>query len=88
MAETKPTVKHFRCEAFSQLSIVVKDEVKARFSPYLERDAGENVKVGYLETDDKDVIAILANDGNVEEIDAKDYEKATGPKSFKLPAAV
>ena len=90
MADTtkKDTTKFYRCASFSALIVTVDGERRARFEPYLEKFAGDNVKVGYRATDDEAVQKALSNDGNVEEVEKKDFEKATGPKSFKLPSRV
>lgn len=86
-SEDKPKSgsKFYVCRAHSQLSVQVGDEVVERFVPYRERWQGEEVRVGYLATDNKDVQKRLAEDGNVEELSKADFEKATGPKSFRLP---
>lgn len=67
----------FKSEQFSQLSVVVDGEVRDRFQGFVERFAGEDRKVGYLETSDKDVIRILADDINVEEISASEFKNST-----------
>lgn len=83
--ETSRGQKFFRSVAHSQLSVQVGDEIVARFKPYSETWQGDQRRVGYLATDDKEVIERLSTDGNVEEIEKSEFEKATGPKSFALP---
>lgn len=51
-----------------------------RFVPHYERYQGDRVTVGYLATDNKRALEVLATDGNVEEISAKEYKDATEGK--------
>lgn len=55
-----------------------------RFTPYLEKFQGDNIKVGYLETDDAVVQQKLKNDFHVEAIEKDEFDKATGPNSIEL----
>jgi hypothetical protein len=55
-----------------------------RFTPYLEKENGDNVNVGYLETDNSVAQQKLKNDFNVEEIEKDEFDKATGDKAIEL----
>lgn len=55
-----------------------------KFEGYEERWDGDKIKVGYLETDDEYVQAVLDEDQNVDEIDKDVFAKATGKDSKKL----
>ncbi|CAB4155653.1 hypothetical protein UFOVP667_15 [uncultured Caudovirales phage] len=48
-----------------------------RFEAYEEKRQGDKVVVGYLATDNLVAIRKLAKDGNVEEIQKKDFDEAT-----------
>lgn len=50
-----------------------------QFSQYREKFEGDNVRVGYLATDNEVAIDKLRADHQVEEIDSDDYAKATDP---------
>ena len=57
-----------------------------RFQPFYEMREGDEVKVGYLATDDPKLIKRLQADGGVEEIDKDEYEKATDTERERKPA--
>jgi hypothetical protein len=52
-----------------------------RFQPFFETYQGDNVRVGYVSTDDKDFIKLLDEDLSVEELTKSEYDKATGDKA-------
>lgn len=58
------------------------------FTAYEERDHGEKVTVGYLATSNDRAIEVLATDPNVEEIDEKEFKKATDESDPKTKKAV
>lgn len=69
------------------LSVVVGDPLPdevapqlVQFQQYRERYQGDEIKVGYLETDNEVAQKALSKDFNVEEIKKEDFEKATDPK--------
>jgi hypothetical protein len=86
--------KFFRCESFSGLQIATDqvDEIgnptHERFNPYFEKFQGDTVKVGYLASSNARVLEVLANDSNVEEIEQREFEKATGEKAIPAPRPV
>ena len=81
----QPKVRYFRCATTSALRILKDGERIARFKPYLETYQGDPVKVGYLATSDPVVVERCVEDYTVEEIEKKEFDKATGPKSLALP---
>ena len=48
-----------------------------RFTPYYERINGDDTKVGYLESNDPQVLAVAEQDPNIEEISKKEYAENT-----------
>jgi ethanolamine utilization protein EutQ (cupin superfamily) len=86
------SVKYYK-SAISGLSVVIgqpdreKGEVApktVRFTPYLEKENGDSVKVGYLQTEDTTVQGILKHDSNVVAIEKDEFDKATGDKAIEL----
>lgn len=59
-----------------------------RFEAFEEKRQGDKVVVGYLATDNLVAIKKLAKDGNVEEIQAKEYREATDLEKGAKRAAV
>lgn len=55
-----------------------------RFTPYLEKFQGDNIRVGYLETDNAAAQTALKDDFNVEVIEKDEYDKATGKDAIEL----
>lgn len=53
------------------------------FTKVEEKYQGDRVYVGYLATDNKRALEVLANDPNVEEIDQDDYEQATKTGAYE-----
>lgn len=58
---------------------------RTRFKPFLEKFQGDEVKVGYLATDDETAQKKLDQDINVEKIEKSDYEKATDTNNGARP---
>lgn len=97
MSENKTVVEkevptsYFRFESFSSLQVPtdqvdeIGNPVYERFTPYFETYQGDSVKVGYLATSNPRVVEVLTADINVEVIDQKDFEKATGEKAVPAP---
>jgi hypothetical protein len=88
MADTK----YFRSR-LSGLEIVVGDppkdgssldHEKVRFVPYRERYQGDNIKVGYLATDNAVALEKIKDIPDVEEISKKDFDTATGDDATEL----
>lgn len=73
----KKTAKHFRSTSAAGMTILVDGEERARFVPFFDTYKGDKVRVGYLETDDKDVIERLENDNTVESVSADEFKKET-----------
>lgn len=69
--------KFFRSAQYAGLVVLVDGEQKARFTPHFDTFKGDKVLVGYLATNDKDVIKRLDGMSEVEEVSQKDYEKDT-----------
>lgn len=91
MADSDKT-KYFKSR-ISGLEIVVGDppedkssldHEKVRFVPYREKFQGDNIKVGYLATDNARALEILATQPDVQEITKKDFDQATGEGSTEL----
>lgn len=74
--------KFFRSAVYSGLVVLVDGERKARFTPHFDTFKGDRVQVGYLATNDKDVIERLQGMSEVEEIDQKQYDKDTSELEF------
>lgn len=80
----KPKMSYFRTKLAGMRVYTGKKDARvesARFSIFEERENGDPVRVGYLETDNEAVVKELENDVNVESIDKDEFEKATGEKS-------
>ena len=84
--------KFYASREFAKLSVVVADADREKgevapqtvdFVPYEEKWEGDKVYVGYLATDNEVAQKILANDQNVEEIDADEYKQRTGEKAIR-----
>lgn len=81
--KVKKEVKYFTTRLHG-LKVIVNDQVTdptlveyVRFTAVKERFQGDNIKVGYLKTDNKVAITKLLNDPNVTEITADEFKKAT-----------
>lgn len=82
----KATKFYFRNKHYSALTVLIrggKDDLghlgvehKARFVPFYDTWKGDVVRVGYLETDRKDVADRCREDVTCEEIDEKEYNQA------------
>lgn len=70
-------VSYFK-STISGLTVRKKDGGKVRFSAYFDTHKGDRVKVGYLATDDKEVVEILSKDPSVEKIEKAEHDKAVG----------
>ena len=91
----KAGVKYYRSRLHG-LSVVVNNDLedpdpttaveKVRFEPFQEKFQGDDVKVGYLATDNKRAQELLDNDPSVEELTKDEYEKATDTEREKNPA--
>lgn len=87
---TKSKVHYYRSK-LSGLSVIVGGATSdnpepqyVRFNAFLEKEAGDPIKVGYLATDNEIAIERLAQDPNVEEIDQSEYKKCTDDTSAKV----
>lgn len=81
--KVKKEVKYFTSRLHG-LKVVINDQVAdptlveyVRFTAVKEKFQGDNIKVGYLKTDNKIAISKLENDPNVSEISADEFKKAT-----------
>ena len=83
-------MKYFRSRMHG-LSIVVKNDREdadpttaietVRFKPYREKFQGDDIKVGYLATNNPEALKRLKDDPNVEEISADEFKKSTPVKN-------
>lgn len=95
MADNKDSGKKYFRSTIAGLAVAVgapkvagADHEQVRFTPYnYITDMGEVLRFGYLETDNKRAIEVLANDPNVTEIDQENFEKYTDTKNEKVSRA-
>lgn len=62
---------------YAGLVILKKDGTSVRFQPYYDTFKGDQIKVGFLATDDKEVIERCKSLGEIEVITQKDFEAET-----------
>lgn len=75
----KKAVKFYKTTVYGLTVFKDGDKDKTlRFQPFFEMYQGDQVRVGYVSTDDKDFQKVLDEDLSVEEITDKEFEKATG----------
>jgi len=92
-AKDKATVAYFKCLVHPGLIVSVYKEEKlplggveqvfvreARFVQYYDIWKGDVIRVGFLATDDAEIVKRLENDLNVVAIEKKEYDEATHPK--------
>lgn len=75
-AKQKSSKSYFKSR-FSGLTVVKEDGTTVRFSSFWDKFQGDDVRVGYLETDDPEVVKRLQEDGEVEEVEASEFNKKT-----------
>jgi len=93
--EKKATNYYFRNARYSGLKVLIRggedllgaEGVKhtARFVPYYDTFKGDVVRVGYLETDRKDVAERCREDSGCEELTEKEYKLALEGDSKNKP---
>lgn len=68
---------YLRSPQYAGLTIVKADGTSVRFVPYYDMFKGDKVKVGFLATDDAEVIERCESLGGIEVIDVKEFTEAT-----------
>ena len=85
-AAAKSGKKFFKSVEYAGLSVLKEDGSTVRFTPYFDTFKGDTVRVGFLETDDKEVVDRLTSlGGGVSEVDEKEYKEAA-KKLERAPA--
>jgi hypothetical protein len=78
--------KFFKSVEYAGLSVLKEDGSTVRFTPYFDTFKGDTVRVGFLETEDKEVVDRLVSlGGGVTEVDEKEYKEAA-KKLERAPA--
>lgn len=76
--KAKKVTKFYRSNHFGLTLYKEGDPTQSvRFQPFFEKFQGDDVRVGYLETDDAYFQGLLDADDHVTEIDEKEYRKST-----------
>jgi len=68
---------YLRSPEYAGLTIVKEDGTTVRFVPYYDTYKGDKVKVGFLATDDKEIVERCESLGNIEVISEKEFTKET-----------
>lgn len=78
MAEAKKESgkSYFVCKKYSGLTIKKEDGSKVRFTAYWDTFKGDQVRVGYLVTDDSEVVKRCESLDEVEKLTKDQYEKS------------
>lgn len=82
----KKAKKYFKSVEYAGLTVLKEDQSSVRFTPYFDTFKGDTVRVGFLVTDDKEVVDRLVSlGGGVSEVDEKEYKDAV-KKLERAPA--
>ena len=73
----KKSLTYLRSPEYAGLTIVKEDGTTVRFVPYYDTFKGDKVKVGFLATDDDEIVKRCESLGNIEVIDEKEFTKET-----------